>query len=154
MNYILDYQRASKDSLQFSEYDKITVITFSSKVNNIWHSSGKDTGELIKNIEAEDVTGSTALYYAINDGISILDKESDDYTKTIIAMTDGEVNVGSFSELVNKYKNSRKKVPVYSITFGDAKESQLERIAELTNSKVFDGKKDLLKAFKEVRSYN
>ena len=69
-------------------------------------------------------------------------------------MTDGEVNVGSFSELVNKYKNSRKKVPVYSITFGDAKESQLERIAELTNSKVFDGKKDLLKAFKEVRGYN
>ena len=69
-------------------------------------------------------------------------------------MTDGEVNVGSFNDLERVYKSSKKKVPVYSITFGDANEKQLEKIADLSNSKVFDGKKDLLRAFKEVRSYN
>ena len=31
---------------------------------------------------------------------------------------------------------------------------ELEEIAELSNSKVFDGKSDLLRAFKEVRGYN
>ena len=38
--------------------------------------------------------------------------------------------------------------------FGSAFEDELQDIADLTNGKVFDGKTDLLKAFKEVRGYN
>lgn len=48
----------------------------------------------------------------------------------------------------------KKEIPVYSITFGSAEEYELEQIADLTNAKVFDGKRDLLTAFKEVRGYN
>ena len=154
MDYILTYEKASKDSLQFSEYDKITVIPFSSSVIDVWNTTGKNTNEVLDKIRYESPYGSTALYDAIEEGIRILDKESDDYTRTIIAMTDGEVNVGSFSDLESIYKRSKKRVPVYSITFGDAQERQLEKIADLTNSKVFDGRTDLLRAFKEVRSYN
>ena len=154
MDYILTYEKASKDSLQFSEYDKITVIPFSSSVIDVWNTTGKNTNDILDKIRYESPYGSTALYDAIERGIEILDKESDDYTKTIIAMTDGEVNVGSFGELESVYKRSKKKVPVYSITLGDAQEKQLEKIADLTNSKVFDGRTDLLRAFKEVRSYN
>ena len=69
-------------------------------------------------------------------------------------MTDGAVNVGSFYDLENVYSKSKKKVPIYSITFGNASEYELEEIADLSNSKVFDGKNDLLRAFKEVRGYN
>ena len=154
MDYILTYEKASKDSLQFSEYDKITVIPFSDQPLDIWDGKGNDTKELLDNIKDEIPSGSTALYDALIDGIKVLDRESDNYTKTIIAMTDGAVNVGTFDSLKNTYKNSKKKVPIYSITFGDANEYQLNDIAELTNAKVFDGKTDLLRAFKEVRSYN
>jgi Ca-activated chloride channel family protein len=45
-------------------------------------------------------------------------------------------------------------IPIYSIMFGNADESELLDIANLTNAKVFDGRTDLLKAFKEVRGYN
>ncbi len=69
-------------------------------------------------------------------------------------MTDGAVNVGNFNDLSNSYKKLNKEIPVYSITFGNASEMELSRIAKLTNAKVFDGKTDLLKAFKEVRGYN
>ena len=69
-------------------------------------------------------------------------------------MTDGNVNVGTFSELRAVYNKKEDKVPIYSITFGSAEESQLEEIAELSNARVFDGKTDLLKAFKKVRGYN
>lgn len=31
---------------------------------------------------------------------------------------------------------------------------KLQELADLTNGKIFDGKTDLLKAFKEVRGYN
>ena len=48
MEYILTYEQASKDKLQFSNYDKITVIPFSSKVLNVLHNTGNDTIELSK----------------------------------------------------------------------------------------------------------
>ena len=135
--------------------DKITVITFSDNVSNIWQvNNGKETNNLIYNIHRYSPGGNTALYDAIIEGLNILDKESNDYTKTIIAMTDGAVNIGSIFDLTNKYNRVKEKIPVYSITFGNAIESELNEIATLTNAKVFNGKTGLLKAFKEVRGYN
>ena len=69
-------------------------------------------------------------------------------------MTDGQGNIGRYSDLRDIYRTSKKQIPIYSIMFGSADESQLEDIASLTNAKVFDGKTDLVKAFKEVRGYN
>lgn len=155
MKYILDYEKASKDRLQFSEKDKITVIPFDSKVRHVWTiDNGLETEKLLEDIEEEYPVGGTALYAAINDGIKVLNEESNDYTKTIIAMTDGMINVGSFQTLERVYRESQDKIPIYSITFGSASEEQLEEIAELSNAKVFDGKTDLLEAFKKVRGYN
>ena len=155
MKYILTYDEASKDKLQFSDKDKITVITFSSKVKDVWTAQGgRNTTELLSNIYDSYPSGSTALYAAIERGLDILKNESDEYTKTIIAMTDGVINVGSMSELERYYKSMKSNVPIYSITFGSAQERQLNDIASLSNGKVFDGKTDLLRAFKEVRSYN
>jgi Ca-activated chloride channel family protein len=154
MDYILTYEKASKDSLQFSKNDKITVLPFSDEILDKWNGTGNNTLDLLNKIKDERPIGATALYDALNEGIKILDRESDEYTKTIIAMTDGEANVGSYYDLEKVYKKSKKKVPIYSITFGNADESQLYEIAELTNAKIFDGKSDLLRAFKEVRGYN
>ena len=50
--------------------------------------------------------------------------------------------------------NVKKDIPIFSIMFGDASSVQLEEIAKLTNAKVFDGRTNLLRAFKEVRGYN
>ena len=155
MEYILKYENASKDRLQFSEKDKITVITFDSSVRDIWTiNNGLETDKLLNDIIDSYPSGSTALYDAIISGLKILDKDSDDYTKTVIAMTDGMINVGSFNSLEKVYNKLDRKIPIYSITFGSADERQLEEIAELSNAKVFDGKTDLLEAFKKVRGYN
>lgn len=155
MDYILDYDKASADKLQFSENDKITVITFNYEVDDIWQAeSGYNTADLIRNINNKYPVGSTALYDAIISGLDILSEDSDEYTKTIIAMTDGAVNVGTFEHLSSYYKSINSDIPIYSITFGDARESQLEEIAKLSNARVFDGKTNLLKAFKDVRGYN
>ena len=155
MNDILNYNEASTDKLQFSKNDKITIILFSSKINGIYNTmSGYETGNLIKEIENGYVGGGTALYKAIIEGLNILNQENDNYNKTIIAMTDGIINIGNYNELSSYYKKINKEIPVYSITFGSASEKELKRIAKLTNAKVFDGKTSLLNAFKEVRGYN
>lgn len=157
MEYILNREEAAKDKLQFSKKDKITVITFGNNIKNVWTTTGDNTSDLIQKIKDEKVEGGTALYAAIEKGLAELENESDDYTKTIIAMTDGEINIGKFEDLRDLYKSGSSKIseiPIYSITFGNANEAQLTHIATLSNAKVFDGTYDLLDAFKEVRSYN
>ncbi len=156
MKYILNEESAKKDLLQYTEKDKITVIPFSSNVIDVWKvSNATDTADLIHNIENSKPTGSTNIYDTSLEALQVLFKEDMNiYNVSIILMTDGASNMGSYENLSNVYKETNKEIPIYSITFGDAYEDELERIAELTNAKVFDGKTDLLKAFKEVRGYN
>ena len=44
--------------------------------------------------------------------------------------------------------------PVFSIMFGSADPTQLEELAELTHARVFDGREDLIGAFRSVKGYN
>ena len=155
MDYILDKDKASQSKLQFSQTDKITVLPFATDVQSpITTTNGQDTSNMINVIKNLNPSGSTALYDCAIEGLRILSQESPDYTTTIIAMTDGEINIGSYRELEQVYQSYYSKVPIYSITFGSAKEDQLKEIADLTNAKVFNGKDGLLKAFKEVRGYS
>lgn len=156
MEYVLDEKKASENLLQFSENDKITVIPFSSKVLDVWNvDSGTESQKLLEKIKKQSPTGATNIYDTSIKALSILkDENIEKYNLSIILMTDGQSNVGEYSNLEKEYKNLKMDIPIYSITFGDANEEQLDKIAELTNAKVFDGKTDLLKAFKQVRGYN
>ena len=154
MDFILDSSKSSTSKLQFSKYDKITVLPFSSKVLDVISTNdGNSTADVMDKIRRTTPQGSTALYDCTIEALDILNKEKNDYTKTIVAMTDGEINVGSFEQLSSAYYRSSKP-PIYSIMFGDARRNQLDQIAYLTNAKVFDGKTNLLAAFKAVRGYN
>ena len=69
-------------------------------------------------------------------------------------MSDGESNYNRMDQLKQTYSEIGKDIPVFSIMFGTASKSQLQDIADLTNAKIFDGKTNLLEAFKQVRGYN
>lgn len=156
MDYILDEQKASQDMLQFASKDKITVIPFNGKVIDVWNTdNGVNTEELIKNISTLKPSGSTNIYDTSKTALEELKNDDlNTYNVSVILMTDGMSNVGSYTEFSEYYNRLGKDIPVYSIMFGDAYEYQLDEIAQLTNAKIFDGKTDLLQAFKEVRGYN
>ena len=87
--------------------------------------------------------------------MKILNEEDlDKYNASIILMTDGLSNKGTINDLKSTYNAIKKDIPIYSIMFGSASADQLNSIATLTNAKVFDGKTNLLEAFKKVRGYN
>lgn len=155
MEYILT-EEAANDFLQFSEKDKIDVVPFSNRILNHWKTEkGTETENLLQNIKNLSPNGSTAIYDASTYGLELLKNEDlDKYNVSIILMTDGANNVGSFADLRENFRKLNKNIPIYSITFGDAYEEDLIDIAELTTGKVFDGRTDLVKAFKEVRGYN
>ena len=82
-----------------------------------------------------------------------IDRYKDALTPAIILMTDG-VSDGDFSEFQRYYEESGLDVPIFSIMFGSADPTQLEDLAELSNARVFDGREDLLGAFRSVKGYN
>lgn len=156
MDYILNEDEAQNDLLQFTYKDKITVIPFSSYVMETWSTNtGSETKDLLTNIHKLSPDGGTNIYDA---AIVAIDQiENDDintYNKSVVLMTDGQSNMGSYGNLERRYDWLSEEIPIYSIMFGDADKTQLEDIAELTNAKVFDGRTNLLEAFKEVRGYN
>ena len=153
--YILT-EEAANDFLQFSEKDKIDIVPFSGRILNHWKTEkGNDTNTLLENIKTLSPNGSTAIYDVAAYSLDLLKNEDlNKYNVSIILMTDGANNMGSYANLHDSYKKVNKNIPIYSITFGDAYEGDLIDIADLTTGKVFDGKTDLVKAFKEVRGYN
>ena len=156
MTYILDPEQASQDNLQFSDNDKISVISFESSVNKIYKTRfGNETAEIIDDINNLSAGGGTNIYAPTLEALKILkETDNEEYTKTVILMTDGVSNAGSFSDVSSYYRLNNETTPIYSITFGQSSENQLRELARLSNAKVFDGKNGLKEAFAEVRSYN
>ena len=154
MDYILT-EKATTDFIQFSKKDKIDIIPFASTVGTVKSATNGNTSELLSYIKDIEPNGTTALYPAAIKALETLENEDNEtYNTSIVLMTDGQANVGTFRELQNKYSRANYKIPIYSITFGSASERELSQIANMSNAKVFDGKTDLVKAFKEVRGYN
>ena len=155
MRYILDRTQAGKDRLQFSANDRISIITFNGQIQTTSAIfTGDNTRPLIDFIDNLRAGGNTNIYDPAQKALKILAETPDEYTKTVILMTDGESNEGSYYNLSRYYDNNSIDIPIYSIMFGSSSMRQLSDIAELSNAKVFDGKEGLKEAFKEVRSYN
>ena len=155
MQYVLT-DEAANDFIQFSEKDKIDIVPFARDVIGVWSTqNGTNTENLLNKINSQATGGTTALFPAAKRALEIIKNEDlNKYNVSIILMTDGEGNVGTFNEFKTAYNQANNSIPVYSIMFGEASERQLRDIANLTNGKIFDGKTDLVKAFKEVRGYN
>ena len=156
MNYILNEEEASKDLLQFTSKDAITIIPFNhSSFEEKTTHNGANTKALTDYISYFSPEGGTDIYDPAIVAIETLENDNFDYYNcSVVLMTDGKSNSGSLAELSSTYHRYGDDIPIFSITFGDADEKELEGIARLTNAKVFDGKNDLLQAFKEVRGYN
>ena len=156
MEYILNEEEAGKNLLQFSSKDKITIIPFNHNIIGTYTTeNGIDTENLINQITSTSVTGGTDIYLPAMKGLEILSQEDlETYNVSIVLMTDGASNYNRLYELTKLYKQIGKDIPIFSIMFGDAEEDQLQDIADLTNAKIFNGKTNLLEAFKQVRGYN
>lgn len=103
--------------------------------------------------------GNTALYESLERAVQIVNQRkaanASSYP-TVVALTDGEANgtlaYGDFESFFKALPVDQK-VPVFTIRFGDAKASELEKIATLTGGRSFDGSSDLSEAFRTIRGY-
>ena len=160
MGQILIQENAAKNLLLAGEDEVNIIIPFSDTAFDTWiapDASADSLEGLYREIEEEISVGGTDIYQAARVGLELIAANYDlgRYTPAIILMTDGMSNGSeNFEDFREAYETVGADVPVFSILFGDAKKSELEALAELTNARVFDGRKDLVGAFRSVKGYN
>lgn len=156
---VLIPEKARQNLLLGGEEDRTYIIPFSSEVMDIAGAKGNahEPEALFAKAKNYPVAGNTALYEAAMEALDLVHREADPaiYQPSIILLTDGIANGDmGIPELTEKYRKIGKDIPIYSIMFADSDDEELQKIAELTHAKVFDGRINLIKAFKEVRGYN
>lgn len=156
MEYVLNSEEAENNYIQFTENDKVALLTFSDRVSDITSApNGSNTTNLLELLDKREPDGTTNIYDSVTKSIKFLENEdTNKYNVSIVLMTDGYGNTGSKEDMYNAIKNSKIKIPVYGILFANATDSQLKPIAEKSGGEVFDGSSDLVKAFKVVRGFN
>lgn len=159
MGQILLQENAKKNLLQASEGEVNLIITFNSEVIDVYQaeSAGEaDLKQLYDSFCAEQPDGGTDMYLALEKGLQLIEDSYDlsAYTPALILMTDGESMDSNKQEFEDLYMEKNLDIPVFSIMFGEADSTQLEELAQLTNARVFDGREDLVAAFKSVKGYN
>lgn len=157
MAEILLQDRAAKNLLQASAQEENIVILFDDEIMARETASGsKNIEQLYTTVNRHNARGGTGLYEALVDAMTALTQyDLTQYTPAIILMTDGSANGRmGYAEFLRAYQGQEDKIPVFCIAFGNADMKALNDIAELTRSRVFDGKKDLIDAFRKAKGYN
>lgn len=156
MAQILIQENAAANLLQASAEDVNILIPFDSEARGVYTAAGNgaELEGLYTQVDAESTDGGTDLYAAAREALKVLQGyDLDRYTPAIILMTDG-MSDGSYRSFRRDYEALGRDIPVFSIMFGDADPEQLEDLAELTHARVFDGREDLVEAFRSVKGYN
>lgn len=156
---LLNQQIAAQQFLQASPDDVTIVVPFSSSPWPHKVVKGNNPAELTSLSEwvrALSASGGTDIYAPVITAMEEIKKIPgwEDYSVSVILMTDGRSD-GSFQQMKDRIAAlNMTGVPIYSILFGDASRNQLDAIADWSNARVFDGKKDLIKAFRQAKGYN
>jgi Ca-activated chloride channel family protein len=74
-----------------------------------------------------------------------------DYHAAVIVMSDGK-SQGSLQEV--QQAPLWQDIPVYTILFGEADPEQMRQLAAMAAGRMFDGRKDMIQAFREAKGYN
>ena len=159
MEQILIQKNAEKNLLQAEEDEINIVITFDDTILHVYQlddAKPESLEELYESIKEEEIGGGTDMYLAAEEALELITSnyQIKDFTPAIILMTDGESGDINREEFIRHYRSLDADVPVFSIMFGNADSSQLDELAEITNARVFDGREDLISAFRSVKGYN
>lgn len=157
LEQVLLPDNARAHMLMGTERDHTVLLPFHSEVHAPAEADGADTSELYAVAKRTEIGGGTAMYEAVDAALDLLAAREDlsNYVVSVVVLTDGQAN-GSMQpkEFAKRYQARGMDVPIFSIQFGGADPGELEYLADLSNARVFDGRDDLIRAFKTAKGYN
>lgn len=158
MRTLLDQQVASRYMLQQTPKDITIVIPFDGQPRGVTTVKGnkeEDLQGLIGWVQQQSANGGTDFYRPVAQALGEIAKyDYENYNTSIIVMSDGRSEGSIQTYIDERSRLAIGGVPIYSIAFGDADTSQMKKLATESAGKVFDGKTDLISAFREAKGYN
>ncbi|UUX32955.1 substrate-binding and vWA domain-containing protein [Fundicoccus culcitae] len=159
---VLIPENAQANLLLGTADDLTYIIPFGNEVLGVESAVGNsnELEALYKKAEGYPLSSSTYMYEGIIEALTIINQDYypegiKDYNPAIVVLTDGMPNGNKvFNDLKEVYNTFGMDVPVFSIMFGSASDSELSQIAQLTRARVFDGRTNLIEAFQQVKGYN
>ncbi len=161
MALLLDQTQAQEHLLQPTPRDIHLVIPFNGAPIGIWQVQGNDPQELkalLTKIQQLPANGGTDIYSPTGLALELIataDVNLQDYFPAVILMTDGKSEM-EMNDLFNQHPSYQphQDIPVFGIAFGNAHDSQLREITNFARGRLFDGKRNLVHAFKQAKGYN
>ena len=156
MSQILIQENAEKNLLQASEHEVNILIPFEGYPRDIYTAvgNGSELESLYTKVAADEATRGTDNYAAATESRRKLGNYDLSQYNPAITLLNAGGSEGSIEAFPTAYEAFGADVPVFSIMFGSADPTQLEELAELTHARVFDGREDLIGAFRSVKGYN
>lgn len=159
LTILLDPDQSRRYMLQPSPRDIHMIIPFNNQPLEGIRAVGNShevMGQLLAFVNSLTAGGGTNIYAAAARAIELMGETTnlEDYFPSVILMTDGrsQGDIQVLQAAISRLPAAAD-IPIFSITFGDADESQLRQISEITIARVFPGS-DLVKAFRSAKGYN
>lgn len=157
---ILDQAAARRVLLQAGAGDVLHVIPFSGTLQPAMTIRGNGAAEyagLLPRVLALEAEGGTDFYTGIEAAWALLEgARAAGRLPAIVLMTDGKSDMRYAKPVLLQLSERQpgENIPILSILFGDADPAQLDELARLSGGRVFDGRRDLTRAFRDARGYN
>ena len=161
---LLNQTTAEQYLLQAHPEDRTTIVLFNEGVMNDfqndeeWTVVGNDPdelGDLYLKAESVYSGGNTNIFGTAQEAHEWLaESRSTRCLPAIILMTDGQDNSSNWFDFRDYLETTENDIPVFVITFANASEEEVEPMTEFTFGRIFDGRDDLVAAFRSAKGYN
>ncbi|MFC0219333.1 substrate-binding domain-containing protein [Pseudochelatococcus lubricantis] len=156
MSFLLTPEQTKRHLVQWSPQDRIVIIPFDGSPRAEYQSTGAEAeqGAMLTAVNTQVAGGGTDIYACATRALQRIDdlNRNEEYLPAIVIMSDGKSQGGA--QAFRRAWDASTKPPVFGITFADANEQQLKELADETGGRVFDGRRDLIDAFRSMRGYN
>ncbi len=155
LNTLVDQDVAKRYLLQASPKDVHVLIPFNAAAlpkSRFEGNNPQDMRDFLGVINGLQAGGGTDIYTAVLEAYKVIEEQDNinQYFASVILMTDGKSQNESG---INSIPDSGD-IPVFPIMFGAADQSQLKVLADRTQGRVFDGRENLVDAFRNAKGYN
>ena len=157
---ILDQGQARRSMLQAGPRDVLRIVPFRNTIDpsrDVRGNAPEAYATLLDWVLSIEPNGGTDFYTPLVRELPYLQTAyAEGRLPAIILMTDGKSDTSNAAALLRtlRARGAGENIPVFSILFGEADPSQLNELARLTGGRVFDGRRDLVRAFRDARGYN
>ncbi len=157
---ILDQGEARRAMLQAGPRDVLRIVPFRDRPDPPREVRGNEAEEwaaLLRWVLAVAPGGGTDFHTPLVQVLPELEAaRREGYLPAVVLMTDGQGDEGRLAEVRRRLRSRPpgENIPVFGILFGAAERRQLDELAALTGGRVFDGRRDLVRAFRDARGYN